>query len=876
MSSTRVAQVLGTTLAAGVMAVAVLVPAGVLQAEPVWCSPFETENGVAVTHEQVAGPVENLVGPEGQATGSIASLAPLVYVQYGVALPGIPGLIDPGNAAGSFGISSPDDRRTGINSNLRSDAGNLGSALTFEGYFYVPTATPVGGTFAGQRLISQKRSSDDGQSRLAVGLQAVRVGVVEGLFDYEGFDYTGTAIHGLSGGIGWGGAWDDTDGDFGFLSNDSVSLSSPLFTSVGSRLSGPNAGATGTIEGVRPLSVPLNLSEEGKVLYVSGLLRKGSISANSGENLEISFTAGTTTQVARFGITSGSATVPDAFFLNPSTNLGPPVTAGTTYLVIGKIVAHTAANDEFFMNVYASGDSVPTTEPETWMLTNQTASNSVLSHLRLVVGANNNKGEIDEIRIGSTYAAVTDPNAPLGDSGELRNVLSTFWVESVPPVPPAVDPTLANHLEVGSTPLEANTWYHFAAIHDGTTLTWYLNGALEGTAGTPGIVAPGTAKIAIGNNRTSGATNDRGFYGVMDEIRLWDRALTVDELAVKGGATGAGLLWRSRFETNDGQAVTSGQPAETPGCIDNSAGSPDGTPAGVVASLYVQYGQTGVPAIPALIDPGALAQSFAISLPDLQNTAVNTMLPSNAGNLADALTVQGYFNHLSTVVDTGMPIGDRLVSMMRSASEGQSRLAIGLTGNTEAAPTNNVLAIVWAEADTSTLTVVRGTTAVQPNTWYHFAMVYDGTDIRFYLDGTLQGEVLAPNLMGPGSAPIAIGNDRTAGNGTRGFYGLLDKIVISDHVIAPTEFMTAGVGFDPCLGMWCNVPFADDDNDDDVDMDDFGAFQRCFSETPGIPNECKCFDRDGDEDVDVTDFGAFKLCATGPGIVWTATPGCPQ
>ncbi len=853
----------------GLLALWGLAGPGEILAAPVWCSPFETENGTAVTHEQVAVHVDNLVGADGQSTGSISDLPPPLYVQYGVALPGIPGGIDPNSQAAAFGLSFPNDRRTGINTNLRSDAGNLGSALTFEGYFYTPSATPIESPpFVGRRFVTQKRSADDGQSRIAIGLHATRVGIVEGLFDYEGFNYTGTVLHGQAGGTGWAGAWDDADSDFAFLTNDNVSLTSSLFTSVGSRISGVNTADGLTHEAMRPLARSLSLAEEGGLMYISFLLQKTAITAPaSNRNLEIDLVPAAGTQVTRFGMTSGTQ-----FFLNAGTNAAGTVTAGTTYLIIGKVAAH-AGNDEVFMSFYGPGDTVPLTEPVTWSLTSTisgTNSGATLSHVRMVMGNQLVNGELDEIRVGSTYASVTDPNAPLGNPGTVQNVLSTFWVQTDGSVPPV----LTNRLEVGSTPIQANTWYHFAMVHDGTTLTWYLDGNQEGTTATPSIVGPGTAKIAIANNRSSGSTDDRGFAGVMDEVRIYDRALTQPELASEGGAPGANLLWRSRFETNLGSPVTNGQAADAIACIDNSAGPPDGTPSGILSSLYAEYGQPGVPDIPGGIDPGNLGGLFTFSMPDVPIAAVNTNIPSNTGNLANAMTVQGYFyNARTTTVSPGAVVGNRLVSLMRSASQGNSRLAIGLAPNDDVTPTQNVLAVAWADP-ANVVSEAKGTLPVAANTWYHFAMVYDGTDVRWYLDGQLAGELLAPSLAGAGSAPIIIGNDRATGAGTRGFFGLIDKVVVSDHVIAPTEFMT--LGFDACLGEFCNTPFADADNDDDVDLEDFAQFQLCYTGVGGTAEgQCLCFDRDDDDDVDSLDFDAFAPCRSGANVPWVPSAGCP-
>jgi len=95
-----------------------------------------------------------------------------------------------------------------------------------------------------------------------------------------------------------------------------------------------------------------------------------------------------------------------------------------------------------------------------------------------------------------------------------------------------------------------------------------------------------------------------------------------------------------------------------------------------------------------------------------------------------------------------------------------------------------------------------------------------------------------------------------------------------------------------CTGLWhgagstcetsaacCPMPFADADHDGDVDQDDFGAFQVCYTgTTSGVPAECKCFNRNTDTVIDGTDLTAFLGCWTGPNVTWSATllpaPGC--
>lgn len=75
----------------------------------------------------------------------------------------------------------------------------------------------------------------------------------------------------------------------------------------------------------------------------------------------------------------------------------------------------------------------------------------------------------------------------------------------------------------------------------------------------------------------------------------------------------------------------------------------------------------------------------------------------------------------------------------------------------------------------------------------------------------------------------------------------------------------------------CPDPFADFDRDGDVDLTDFAAWQRCFTDTDD-PLElfdvqtCHCFDRQEDLDVDSDDLIAFQACASGPAI--PANPAC--
>ena len=83
---------------------------------------------------------------------------------------------------------------------------------------------------------------------------------------------------------------------------------------------------------------------------------------------------------------------------------------------------------------------------------------------------------------------------------------------------------LARKLTATST-LAANTWYHLAATYDGAAMRLYINGVLN--ASLNASTTP-TANAAFSFGRTY--ANSRCLDGSIDEVRVWQRALTAAEI----------------------------------------------------------------------------------------------------------------------------------------------------------------------------------------------------------------------------------------------------------------------------------------------------------------------------------------------------------
>ncbi len=94
-------------------------------------------------------------------------------------------------------------------------------------------------------------------------------------------------------------------------------------------------------------------------------------------------------------------------------------------------------------------------------------------------------------------------------------------------------------------------------------------------------------------------------------------------------------------------------------------------------------------------------------------------------------------------------------------------------------------------------------------------------------------------------------------------------------------FWVDNVRTGPFVPPGCNTPFGDVDGDDDMDLNDYSVFQRCYTGAAGTipvdPLYCSCFDRNGDLKIEQVDFNAFVACATRDGVAVDTInppPGC--
>ncbi len=84
----------------------------------------------------------------------------------------------------------------------------------------------------------------------------------------------------------------------------------------------------------------------------------------------------------------------------------------------------------------------------------------------------------------------------------------------------------SHHLKA-SVDLPTGRWVHLAGTFDGRTIRIYVDGVEQGTMDRPGPVNTNDFHLCLGNYEIDHASH---FEGLLDELRLYDRALTAEEV----------------------------------------------------------------------------------------------------------------------------------------------------------------------------------------------------------------------------------------------------------------------------------------------------------------------------------------------------------
>ena len=345
-----------------------------------------------------------------------------------------------------------------------------------------------------------------------------------------------------------------------------------------------------------------------------------------------------------------------------------------------------------------------------------------------------------------------------------------------------------------STTLTTNTWYHIAMVYDGASLTGYVNGTNDNSIALTGAVQVTSYPLRIGAYAPVNGSNSKCFFpGKIDELTLYSRALASAEILSIYNSGAAGKV--------------------NPNCVNPSTDATgwwagDGNPYDLV--------QTNVALLRngAGYASGAVGRSFAFD-----GTNQYAEVPSSSGiAFSGPFTVEGWINydHLYGVY------GSVICAKGRDA-EAAVDWALAVSSSYNLRPHVNTLDSGWTYFD--------GSTTLQPGTWYHVAMVYDGTTLTVYVNGVSDGSADLSGDVQVTSGSLRIGAYAPInGSSSKCFFpGKIDELTVYNRALEAPEI--SAIYSAGCAGK-CKV---------DTDGDGLTDLQEAFLGTD--PNAA---DTDGD------------------------------
>lgn len=301
-------------------------------------------------------------------------------------------------------------------------------------------------------------------------------------------------------------------------------------------------------------------------------------------------------------------------------------------------------------------------------------------------------------------------------------------------------------------------FHHIAGTWSGGTMRLYVDGLEQGN-GTVATPLNNTREMHLGYSY-GGGTPQRFFRGLLDEVSVYQRALSDTEVAAIYQAGGAGKC-------------------RPPTCVPPPAGLVLWLPGDSDATDRVG-GHSGTLFNGASFAPGKVGTAFRFDGND-----DTVQVPDAPALRPQRFTVEAWvFAHSAGGFSAccADAQGGVVISKDVTGTEAGNGASYGLLGPGTGGLFN---------------ANVRFTDATQPspfsvnpvafNTWHHVAMSWDGDTVRLYVDGNLENsQVVGPKTVAYSAQPLGIGR-HSAFDGGRGFDGLIDEPTLYDRALSTAE-----------------------------------------------------------------------------------------
>ena len=371
--------------------------------------------------------------------------------------------------------------------------------------------------------------------------------------------------------------------------------------------------------------------------------------------------------------------------------------------------------------------------------------------------------------------------------------------------------TTKNAYVQSTTHPQINIWYHVIGTYDGALLKIYVNGVLENTLATTWSIQTSTSQLTIGK-----MNSERYFDGNIDEVALWNRALSTKEIqTLYNSGYGNRVLLKNytlsytatsnwsisgnsfqQINLNGNGTSVSAIPDPWYHFVQRSDGSTQNprTDTNIIWDISVSamfYADPPLLAVWLLwyrpLD--ADTHDYSTNINDgIANGATQTW-----GKVSGAYTFNGQSDYINVPDSTSLnPVSGLTIqawvkwksipssslnrsSLVNKDGDGQYRLQHKQDNS----------AFEFAVSTSKTSYRVRSTTQPQINTWYHVVGTYDGILLRIYINGTLENTLPASWPLITSTSPLSIGKRSNLND--RYFNGNIDEVAIWNRPLSSQE-----------------------------------------------------------------------------------------
>jgi hypothetical protein len=288
-----------------------------------------------------------------------------------------------------------------------------------------------------------------------------------------------------------------------------------------------------------------------------------------------------------------------------------------------------------------------------------------------------------------------------------------------------------------ATPHNLGVWYHYVFTHDGGRSRIYKNGVLIGALSQTNNTVNNNSIFRLGLTETGGTNSTAGgaFRGCVDDLMIYDRTLSADEVFKLYGNTPAtpAVQWNFNSNTNaDGGLYSFSTPSGT-GLLTDRFGNAN-------SALYLNNSgsvATGVTPLPTGNNPRTISFWFKRSQSDLQDLFVY-------GNSGSQSCFGLYVTASGSFVNYHTQNNSTYVAMSGSGNE-----------------------------------------PIAPDTWHHITVVYTQDSSMIYRNGSSIGRFAFNSTLTTSGTNFLLGKVLTTSQNP--FQGTIDEIKVYNGALSPLE-----------------------------------------------------------------------------------------